>query len=408
MQALKDLFFGAVPLLGHPDVQEVLDQSRLIETPIGHDNGNLIIPVKDGGAEIEKLRAENAALQLELKDVKRTHFKLSREFQPYIDHMPVNPQELYGQACSSDKVTVDSWRPTWISNVKKCKAKFGGFKSHGIGQFLGKNAGGAAIVAGSGPSLKRNAEHLRNRPSSVPLVSALHNYAYLLDRGIVADYYITLDAGHVVVDEMSDGGQESDEFYWNSTKDKTLCAFIGSDPDLFEKWQGKIALFSAPIPDVDVNKAMDDEEPGFHQYISAGGNVLGGSTYFARTVLGAFTIVWVGNDQAFSYDKQFYDWDHGLNGTPGDHAITWPDVFGIAVKTWPSYFNFKCWFDFITNQVPGIWINATEGGIIGSYREGNIRSVKQMALCDVMNMFRAHEGIKTTFEGTQDPPMVLF
>lgn len=408
MTSLKELFFGALPLNGQPDVKEALVEENLIQVPAGHRNGNAIIPVRDGLAEIERLQAENAALQAELSEVKSTHFKIHREFQPYIDQMPIKPSDLYGQACSSDKVTVDSWRPTWIANVRKCKEKFGGFREHGIGQFLGKNSGGAAIVAGSGPSLKRNAEHLKNRPSSVPLVSALHNYAYLLDRGVVADYYITLDAGPVVLDEMSDGGQESKEFYWDSTKDKTLCAFIGSDPQLWEKWQGRIVLFSAPIPDPEVNKAMEDEEPNFHQYISAGGNVLGGSTYFARAVLGAFTIVWVGNDQAFSYDKQFYDWDHGLNGTPGDHAITWPDVFGIAVKTWPSYFNFKCWFDFITNQVPGVWINATEGGIVGSYREGNIRSIRQMALCDVIGMFRANEGIRTTFDGTQDPPMVLF
>mgnify|MGYP001572600360 FL=1 len=402
MQSLRELFFGAPPIHGN---------GGLIQTPqsLGSTgSGNLIVPVRDGMAEIERLAGENTALKAELEQVRKTHFLIHREFMPYIDELPVQPADLYAQACAGDKVTVDSWRDTWIANMKACHEKFGSFRSQSIGEYRAKYAGGTCIVAGSGPSLKGNAEQLRHRPANVPLVSALHNYAFLHDRGVTADFYMTLDAGQVVVDEMCDGGEKDADYYWSTTKDKTLCAFIGSVPDLFAKWQGKVSLFSAPIPDEAVHSAMEAVEPKYYHYISAGGNVLGGSTYFARAILGATTIVWVGNDQAFSYDKQFYGWQHALNGEPGTRSIRWPDVYGITVHTWPSYFNFKCWFDFITARVPGQWINATEGGIIGSYREGNIRTVKQMSLSDVIGMLNTHEGLKTTFEGEQDPPMVLF
>ena len=77
-------------------------------------DGKMMVPVRDGIAELERLSALNASLQEELARVKSTHFEFKRELQPYIDHMPKSNEELYGQACTGDKVTVDSWRPTWI------------------------------------------------------------------------------------------------------------------------------------------------------------------------------------------------------------------------------------------------------------------------------------------------------
>ena len=41
----------------------------------------------------------------------------------------------------------------------------------------------------------------------------------------------------------------------------------------------------------------------------------------------------------------------------------------------------------VAQRVPGIYINATEGGILGAHRDGNIIQIKQMWLDQVYDMF---------------------
>ena len=55
-----------------------------------------------------------------------------------------------------------------------------------------------------------------------------------------------------------------------------------------------------------------------------------------------------------------------------------------------SYHNFNGWFEFISLTVPGVYYNCSEGGTLGAYLEGNIRSLIQFPLKDFirqMNMF---------------------
>jgi hypothetical protein len=84
-------------------------------------------------------------------------------------------------------------------------------------------------------------------------------------------------------------------------------------------------------------------------------------------------------------------------------------VFGNRVKTWQSYNNFKCWFENRCYSEPGIYINATEGGILGSYPEGNIEQIKQMALSDVIKMYSISEAVKPQCESPEIKDMkILF
>jgi hypothetical protein len=86
------------------------------------------------------------------------------------------------------------------------------------------------------------------------------------------------------------------------------------------------------------------------------------------------------------------------------------DVFGHRVKTWQSYYNFKCWFESRACSVPGTYINATEGGILGSYPEGNIEQIKQMAFkrrhSNVLT-FGRHRGANALPRGERQPNPLL-
>lgn len=316
------------------------------------------------------------------------------ELQPYIERPPITTSQMYSQACSADTTTIEAWREKWLSNITRNSELLGSFVERGIGKLHNKWLGGTAIVAGSGPSLALNIGMLKDRPKHLKLISCLHNFHAMEDNNADVDYYVSLDAGPVTIEEVSEGGSRSPEEYWELTRHRTLLAFIGSDPELLKRWQGEVYLFNAPLPDEGLMGEISQIQP-FHQFVSNGGTVFGAATYICKGWLGASTLVFIGADFAFSNREKvkFHYWDSKYDANIG-HTIRVVDIYGNSVKTWGSYWNFKLWFDYITQVVPGIWINATEGGCFGAYREGNIMSVIQMELQRVFDMHRMSDKLK--------------
>jgi hypothetical protein len=313
------------------------------------------------------------------------------EYSPYIANPPASPKALYDRAASNDAVTVASWRDIWVNQMKANHAAHGPFKERGIGKMFKSMHLKPCIVVGSGPSLKLNVDALKNT-KGIPVISCLHNYQFLEDRGVTPDYYVTLDAGPVTIEEVSEGGKENADFYWKSTKNKKLLAFVSTHPDLLAKWQGEISFFNAPIPDGEITASMDKVE-NFGSHVSSGGNVLGASFYIAKAIFGANPVIFVGADFSFSYVNKFHGWDSKYDKNIGQIMLA-TDVFGNRVKTWASYYGFKCWIESRACTVPGLYINATEGGILGAYPEGNISQIRQMSLDDVINMYSLSDHVE--------------
>ena len=313
------------------------------------------------------------------------------EYQPYLEAPPIRPKDLFNKATESDDATINSWRDTWIKNIKENKKEFGSFADRSIGQFFNSNKGKPCIIIGSGPSLKNNVKDLKDK-RDILSVSCLHNYHFLEDNGVPADFYITLDAGQVVIEEVFEGGQKDEEYYWESTKGKKLLAYIGSPTNLLKKWQGEIYFFNAPIPDEGLLKEMDAVEL-FNVFISNGGNVLGACLYFAKSFLGSQVIAFMGADFCFSYEKKFHPWDSKYDKKLGQ-TLRAVDVFGNTVHTWQSYHNFKGWFEYVAMSIPGIYFNCSEGGTLGAYYGGNLRSLIQMPLKDFIKMMNLNDEIE--------------
>ena len=308
------------------------------------------------------------------------------DYQQYIDAPPqgVSQKSLYGQACSNDSDTVKNWRKIWLKNVTENAKRFGPFRDKGIGQLHGTHRNLPAVVIGSGPSLQENAAGLLELPAGIPVVSCLHNFHFLEDLGVRVDYYVSLDAGEVTIEEVSEGGAKTPEEYWALTKDRTLLCYVGSDPGLIERWQGKVYFFNCRIPDESLNAELNKVEK-FNTVVSSGGNVLGAAAYIAKAIFGCNPLVFLGADFSFSYKHKFHGWDSKYDKDIGQ-CVRMTDVFGNSVLSWQSYANFKSWFDWLTMAVPGTYINCTEGGTFGAYPGGNIKSVKQMALKDFIVM----------------------
>ncbi len=323
--------------------------------------------------------------------------EIELEYQPYIDRPPIQPKALFQEACENDEATINSWRPTWEKNVKENHDKYGPFADRSIGQLFGSQNLKPVIIAGAGPSLKGNASELKIK-KDIALVSCLHNFHYLEDQGTPADYYVSLDAGEVVVEEVYEGGTKTASEYWEITKGRTLLAYIGTSPRLLEKWQGKVLFFNCPVPDDAYMKFVDDIEV-FNTYVSNGGNVLGACLYISRAFMGASTIAFIGADFSFSYDKKFHGWNSKYDAKMG-HCLRVRDVYGIPVYTWKSYHNFKGWFEWVSMTVPGVYFNCSEGGTLGAYEQGNLRSLQQMPLKGFIRMMNMYEEIE---EQAKDP-----
>lgn len=337
--------------------------------------------------------------------VKRT-IEMELEYQPYIDQAPVTVKQLFNQAASSDEVTINTWREQWISQTRENHKNYGPFKDRSIGSLYGECQNQPIIVVGSGPSLKHNAKDLVKitkdektgiettvkHTNGVRIISCLHNFHFLEDLGAPADYYVSLDAGVITKEEVYSCGKRTPEEYWALTKNRTLLAWVGSHPELLKAWQGRILFFHSPINDEEYQKKTEDLET-FICHASTGGNVLGAATYIAKAFLGANPLAFIGADFSFSYDKKFHGWNSDYDKDIGtvNRAI---DVFGNAVATWPSYYNFKCWFDHVVLKVPGLWFNCTEGGIFGAYRDGNIAQLRQLALIDFIRMWGINALVK--------------
>lgn len=318
------------------------------------------------------------------------------EYQPTILQAPIPMGALYQQAASNDQITIESWKDIWISQTKANRAVFGPFKDKSIGSLHNKHRHMPMFVVGSGPSLKKNA-HLLKGDHGIPIISCLHNFHFLEDLGVNVDYYVSLDSGPVTIEELSEGGNPSTD-YWAKTKGKKLLAYIGSHPNLLAKWQGEIFFFNCPVPSMEIEDALNAIER-FKVLVSSGGNVLGASLYIAKAFLGCRTTIFLGADFSFSYDDKFHGWDSKYDKKIGNY-IRMTDIFGLRVKTWQSYANFAAWFSWVAQAVPGEYINCTEGGIFGAYNEGNIMHVKQMDLEDCIKGFTLSE---TTRDQVQNP-----
>lgn len=328
------------------------------------------------------------------------------EYQNKIMELPVPPKDLYRQACSNDGITVDSWRETWLKNMRENKKRFGSFKEHSAGQLFRSYEHKPCIIAGSGPSLRENIHLLKER-GNIPLISCLHNFHFMEDHGAHPEAYVSLDAGEVVLEEVSEGGKRSEQEYWDLTKDRTLIAYIGSSPKLFEKWQGKIYLYNCPLPDTKLMAEIDQIER-FCCYVSNGGNVLGACLYLARGFMGCCPIAFVGADFCFSYEHKFHPWDSKYDEKLG-YVVKLTDVYGNKRLSWASYQNFKCWYEHLSVETPQIFINCSEGGCLGAFPEGNVISITQMKLARFLFMYRMHEELKDQMTNPEAAePKLLF
>ena len=324
------------------------------------------------------------------------------QVQPYIPGIPTGKDNAWTAATRNDGITVKTWIKQWLDQTIE-NAKYHNFEEQSVMKLWRENAGRPVILAGAGPSLSRNYKELQgdgkdsHGRKSIPIVTNVHNFPFFEDNDIMrsTDYYMVLDAGDICIKEMSEGGKNTPEWYWDRTEGRTLIAYHATHPEFIKKWKGPIYWFTTPpaTPELgaEMGKLVDPSKvPGFN----VGGNVMGAALYFAKAILGSSLPIFIGMDLCFSYDRKFHPWDCWYNDT-FKGVMPWTDIFGNRVYTWQSYFGFKNWFDYMACGGSGnnaqLWINATEGGILGAYPDGNIQQILQFDLRTALHMFTSYE-----------------
>lgn len=350
-----------------------------------------------------------ADLQKQIAILEKTRVPMVLTFQQTIDTPPMSREQMYGQSCSNDAVTVNHWAKIWLDHTRMNAAKYDVLNQTTMSEYA-KYAYRPVIVAGSGPSLKKNATVLKGKPAEIGLVSCLHNFAYFTDLGLQCDGYVNLDAGDITIPEMSQGGIKPASYYWDATKDATLIAALVSKPELLERWKGKILFFNSPVPDMGYMAECTKLCP-LEVWYNVGGNALGAAYYHARAILGGMPIAMIGSDFAFDYTRKFHSWDSPYDAQFSG-VIACTDIFGNRVYSWPSYVNFASWFTSQamggTGNNPLMMINCTEGGILGAFPNGNLAAIKQMALADFLAMYTHHKLTPELIKGAPDKPKLLF
>ena len=393
------------------EVQSATDSS--LAQPIKEDTPAFLPPMEKAIVSnpyqpfLDKFFPDGSFTKEEMAGLCTNLIEFKLQFQNYCE--PQAPQEsLYQNAISNDTITIDSWRDQWLwqarSNEEKYKCSENTVMSE-HNKFKNK----PGIIAGSGPSLKKNALELKNR-GDIPLVSCCHNYGFFHDNDIHPDYYVQLDAGHIVIDELAQGGKKDAQYYWDSTKDSTLIASVVCNPQFIEKWQGKILWFNTIIPDVDLFAELKKACPN-NVYFQTGGNALGTCYYMSRAVLGCTPSVFIGADFSFSYNQKFHPFEsHYDQKFQGVMPKT--DVYGNRVATWPSYANFADWFLYQSmggkGNNPTFFINCTEGGILGATPNGNVNTIKQMTLKAFLYAYNMSDSLPGMLPKEGELPQLLF
>jgi len=356
------------------------------------------VPTLQGMLKAERMR--NADLTGRLA----TSVPMMLSYQPFaVGPPPLSKEQLWAQACSNDGVTSQSWKKTWLENIER-NVKENGADESQVGDDHLKNWLKPCICVASGPSLKKNIDVLKTVPPEIPIISCLHSYGALVDRGIKATY-LTLDAGSVVLPEMTEGGTNPDkDFYLEASKDCTLIAGLVSPPDIVKHWKGKIKWFNATIPDAEFMEKMPKITKNRWVY-SVGGNTFGACMYHAAWIWGCNPLALVGADYAFDYMHKFHSWSSAYDSQFAG-LVPCVDVFGNRVYSWPSYQNFRAWTEFQcqggqSNHNVRI-VNCTEGGTLGAYPHGNIIQVPQQTLRDFVDGYSRVTKLK---EGIDSKPI---
>ena len=313
----------------------------------------------------------------------------------------------------SNEITMYSWaRNGWIENLRDNIKHFGYFnRDHSVKIYANELVNSPVILVGAGPSLALNIEGLKlAKEKKIPIMCSSHALMYLADLDIKPDFVVMLDAGKMWDDYLNAGEMDM--------SDVPLIADQVCDPAQLKTWKGPVKFFKAAAPmeskisqfvQMEMNRLVPVRENA--SQIEVGGHVMGAMLSLARGIFASNNIIFVGADYCSEFNPtgpgKFYPFEKKIDqivntenpdGSFSDKPAA-PvydgqavDIFNRTVFTNGSYLGFKNVIDssikqnkMASNPVEDLdFINATEGGLLGSLKGGLSKFMLYMRLQDAI------------------------
>ena len=267
--------------------------------------------------------------------------------------------------------TCDDLTTAWINNVRSNKSvirqKGSAYRFRGIGK------GKATIIIGASPALSNNMEYLKRCDDNFIMVAASSALKQLLSKGIRPKFIMLADGAENVSRYVNVGDE---------AKGLTLIASCFVHPRSLNVWKGNVRFLRVGIGngfESDYRKMT-----GIKDMFPAGGNQFNLGVLFSYMVLQSKALIFVGCELA--YKSQYYA---DRTDEKDDKFEKFPalDIHGNAVMTNLALYQAKL---YLENQLgqwdDGIYINATEDGILGmTARYGRLPWIRQYLLTDAID-----------------------
>lgn len=282
--------------------------------------------------------------------------------------------EGYVNSLSDDTIDKlqDKWRDNVIANapyIRRTGSAYDRFRE------LGQDK--ACVIIGASPSLKNNYQALYDlqKDDRFILVACSSSLKFLLEKGIRPRFVLLMDGAADVARYINVGSQ---------SKGITLVAACIAHPKTLKVWQGNVRFLR-----VATDKSFEKEYirlTKIKDVFPAGGTQFNAAVLFSYLTLKSRILIFMGNE--LSYDEQYY-LDRKDEKDKQFQKYAWVDIHGDIVRTNQNFIAAKLWLEDLLGRWKGVFINATEAGILGSsQRYGQLPFIKQMKIANAIDHTR--------------------
>ena len=246
-----------------------------------------------------------------------------------------------------------------------------------IGGLEGSGVDKTVIIVGASPALKKNVDALKDIEGEFRdrfiLIVVNSAAKFVLDNGIKPDYIISVDC---------DEELWTRDFSQFNREDLTVICSPFMHPEMVKNWKGKILFMPMGCADEKVQEEVV-KVLGAVRTVPGCGNAFNEAVFISWMIFHCRNYIFVGSELSWPKDERYYvDGKHSNDEEDdGIQKIQHVDIYGNLVLTTAGHFVFKLWLEDLASKAPGVFINATEAGILGmGHEDGHLPFIKQYYL----------------------------
>lgn len=306
-----------------------------------------------------------------LTDLQEQRTKENNAYLGYLDARPNLKKFLE----KMQENTVVHKEGEWAGQIKENWPYL--IKYGSLGSLEGSGADKTAIIVGASPALRKNVEALKRIEGEFRdkfILFVVNSAAkFVLDNGIKPDYIISVDC---------DEELWTRDFSQFNREDLTVICSPFMHPNMVKNWKGKMYFLPMGCSDEQV-QAEVVKVLGATQTVPGCGNAFNEAVFISWTIFHCRNFIFVGSELSWPVGEKYYvDGKHSNDEEDeGIGKFQHPDIYGNIVITTAGHFVFKVWLEDLASKAPGVFINATEAGILGmSAEDGRLPWIKQFYL----------------------------